>query len=63
VNIPQNVGPNEHYNNKVIHKVRQRQHWNPFGHIGDEISKNTKKKYIKLQQGMKFNLITILVLN
>jgi hypothetical protein len=42
VNIPQNVAPNEHYNNKVIHKVKQRWHWNPFGYIGDEISKNTK---------------------
>jgi hypothetical protein len=43
VNIPQNVGPNEHYNNKVIHKVKQTWHWKPFGHIGDEISKKKKK--------------------
>jgi hypothetical protein len=31
--------------NKVIRKVKKRRHWNPlFGHIGDEISKNRKKK-------------------
>jgi hypothetical protein len=36
--------PNE---NKFIRKVRKRRHWNPlFGHRGDEISKNRKKKGI-----------------
>jgi hypothetical protein len=34
-----------------------------FGHIGDEILKNRGKKYIGLQQGMKLNLATNLVLN
>jgi hypothetical protein len=45
--------------NKVIHKVRQRWHRNPlFGHIGDEISKNgrKKKRYTGLQLGMKLSL-------
>jgi hypothetical protein len=32
-------------------------------HAGDEISKDKKKKYIRLQQGMKLNLATNLVLN
>jgi hypothetical protein len=32
-------------NNKVICKVRKRRHHNPlFGHIGDEVCKNRKKK-------------------
>jgi hypothetical protein len=66
VNTPQNVGRNEHYNNKVIQKVKQRQHWNPLGHIGDEISKKKKRKKrnnIGLQRALKLNLVTILVLN
>jgi hypothetical protein len=51
VNIPPNVG---HYNNKFIHKVKQRWHWNPFGHIRDEISKNTEgKKKKKKPLGFK----------
>jgi hypothetical protein len=53
--------------NKVIRKVRQRRHWNPclvlFGHIGNEISKNRKKKYTEFQRGMKFSLAANLVLN
>jgi hypothetical protein len=43
------VGPNEHYN-KVIHKVRQRGHWNPFGHIGDAIQKTPKKKTLAFNE-------------
>jgi hypothetical protein len=36
--------------NKVIYKVRKRQHQNPlFGHIGDEIFKTRKKRYIGIQ--------------
>jgi hypothetical protein len=47
-----------------MRKVRKRQHQNPmFGHIGDEISKNRKKKYTGLQWGMKVNLAANLVLN
>jgi len=53
VNIPQNVGRNEHYNNKFIHKVKQRWHWNPFGHIGDEISK--KKHWASMGLDTQFN--------
>jgi hypothetical protein len=51
--------------NKVIRKVRKRRHWNPlFGHIGDEISKNRKKKkYTGLQGGMKLSLAENLMLN
>jgi hypothetical protein len=51
---------------KVIHKVRQRWYWNPlFGHIGHEISKNgrKKKRYTRLQLGMKLSLAANLVLN
>jgi hypothetical protein len=40
--------------NKVTRKVRQTRRWNPlFGHIGDDISKNSKKKYTGLQRGIK----------
>jgi len=50
--------------NKVIRKVRKTQHRNPlFGHIGDEISKNRKKKYTGLERGMKLSLAAKLVLN
>jgi hypothetical protein len=50
--------------NKVIRKVRKRWHQNPlFGHIGDEILKIGKKKYIGVQHGMKLSLGTNLVLN
>jgi hypothetical protein len=38
----------------LVHSGRQ---------VGDEISKKKKKKYIGLQQGMKLNLATNLVLN
>jgi hypothetical protein len=35
--------------NEVIYKIRKI-HQNPmFGHIGDEISKNKEKKYIRFQ--------------
>jgi hypothetical protein len=43
--------------NKVVHKVKKRQHWNPlFGHIRDEIFKNKKKKCTRLQRGMKLKV-------
>jgi hypothetical protein len=50
--------------NKFICKVRKRRHWNPlFGHIGDEISENRKKKgTLELQRGMKLSLAANLVL-
>jgi hypothetical protein len=36
--------------NEVICKIKKIQHQNPmFGHIGDEISKNKEKKYIRFQ--------------
>jgi hypothetical protein len=41
---------------KVIHKVRKRRHRNPLCLVtclGDEISKNSEKKYTGLQLGMK----------
>jgi len=51
-------------NIKVICKVRKRRHRNPlFGHIGDKISKNREKKYIRRQRGMKLSLAANLVLN
>jgi len=44
--------------------MKKRWHQNPlFGHIGDEISKNKKKRYTRLQQDMKFSLMANLVLN
>ncbi len=51
--------------NKVTRKVRKRRHRNPlFGHIGDEISENRKKKgTMELQGGMKLSLAANLVLN
>jgi len=43
--------------NKVICKVKKRQHRNPlFGHIREEISKNKKKKCIGLQHSMKLKV-------
>jgi hypothetical protein len=43
-----------HHPSRLVHSGR---------HVGDEISKNKKKKYIRLQQGMKLKLATNLVLN
>jgi hypothetical protein len=41
-------------NNRVIRKVRKTQHQNPkFGHTQGEIQKQTTKKYISIQRGMK----------
>jgi hypothetical protein len=50
--------------NKITCKIKKTWHRNPlFSHIGDEISKNTKKKTLGFKGGMKFNLVTNLVLN
>ncbi len=47
-----------------ICKVRKRRHWNPlFGHIGDEISKNSEKKVHWASRGMKLSLAANWVLN
>jgi hypothetical protein len=52
---------------KIMHKickVRKRRHWNPlFGHIGDEISKNSEKKVHWASRGMKLSLAANWVLN
>jgi hypothetical protein len=50
--------------NKIICKIKKRQHQNPlFDHIGNEISKNREKMYIRVQLAMKLSLGRNLVLN
>jgi hypothetical protein len=50
--------------NRVIGKVRTRQHHNPeFGHTQGEIRKNRQNKYISNQGGMKLRKLSILVVN
>jgi hypothetical protein len=50
--------------NKVIRKVRQRQHRKPpFGHIGMRFQKPGNKKYTELQGGVKLSLAANLALN
>jgi hypothetical protein len=49
---------------RVIHKVRKRQHQNPeFGHTQCEINKKLAKKYISIQRGMKLRKPSVLVVN
>jgi hypothetical protein len=44
---------------KVSRKVSQRRFWNAmFGHIGDDVSKNRKKKYAGLHRGIQSQFIS-----
>jgi hypothetical protein len=63
VNVAQTI-PSCSIYDKVMHKVRKRQHQNPkFGHTQCEINKKLAKKYISTQRGMKIRKPSILVLN